>query len=33
MLNNGENEVSALYYAPLPKELVAKEHVTVDNLH
>ena len=33
MLNNGENEVSSLYYAPLPKELVAKEHVTVDNLH
>jgi phosphate transport system substrate-binding protein len=33
MLNNGENEVTPLYYAPLPKALVAKEHVTVDNLH
>ncbi|WP_317890558.1 phosphate ABC transporter substrate-binding protein PstS [Acidicapsa ligni] len=32
MLTAGENEVSALYYAPLPKELVAKEHVTVNNL-
>jgi phosphate transport system substrate-binding protein len=32
MLNSGENEVSALYYAPLPKELVEKEHVTVNNL-
>ena len=33
MLNSGENEVSALYYAPLPAALVAKEHATVDNLH
>lgn len=33
MLNSGENEVQALYYAPLPKALIAKEHVTVDNLH
>jgi len=32
MLNSGENEVSALYYAPLPKALVDKEHVTVNNL-
>jgi phosphate transport system substrate-binding protein len=32
MLNSGENEVSALYYAPLPKALVEKEHVTVNNL-
>jgi phosphate transport system substrate-binding protein len=32
MLNNGENEVSSLYYAPLPASLVAKEHVTVNNL-
>jgi phosphate transport system substrate-binding protein len=32
MLNSGENEVSALYYAPLPKELVDKEHATVNNL-
>lgn len=32
MLNDGENEVSALYYAPLPKALVEKEHVTVNNL-
>ena len=33
MLNSGENEVSSLYYAPLPKELVDKEHATVNNLH
>jgi phosphate transport system substrate-binding protein len=32
MLNSGENEVSSLYYAPLPKELIAKEHVTVNSL-
>jgi phosphate transport system substrate-binding protein len=32
MLNSGENEVNALYYAPLPKEIVEKEHVTVNNL-
>jgi len=32
MLNSGQSEVSGLYYAPLPKELVAKEHVTVNNL-
>lgn len=32
MLNSGENEVSSLYYAPLPKALVDKEHVTVNNL-
>jgi hypothetical protein len=32
MLNSGENEVSALYYAPLPKALVDKEHTTVNNL-
>jgi len=33
MLNDGENQVSSLYYAPLPKALVDKEHVTVNNLH
>jgi phosphate transport system substrate-binding protein len=33
MLTSGENEVSALYYAPLPKSLVDKEHATVNNLH
>jgi len=33
MLNDGENQVSSLYYAPLPKALVDKEHITVDNLH
>jgi phosphate transport system substrate-binding protein len=33
MLNSGENEVSSLYYAPLPKSLVDKEHATVDSLH
>ena len=32
MLNSGENEVSTLYYAPLPKALVDKEHSTVNNL-
>ena len=32
MLTNGENEVSALYYAPLPKSLVDKEHMTVNSL-
>src|ERR1700678_1540710 len=32
MLNNGENEVTSLYFAPLPKALVDKEHVTVNNL-
>jgi phosphate transport system substrate-binding protein len=32
MLNSGENEVSSLYYAPLPKAIVDKEHVTVNNL-
>ena len=32
MLNDGEKEVSALYYAPLPDALIAKEHVTVNNL-
>ncbi len=32
MLIDGEKEVSALYYAPLPSSLIAKEHVTVDNL-
>jgi phosphate transport system substrate-binding protein len=32
VLNSGENEVSSLYYAPLPKAVVEKEHVTVNNL-
>ena len=32
VLNSGENEVSSLYYAPLPKAVVDKEHVTVNNL-
>jgi len=32
MLTDGEKEVSALYYAPLPKALVDREHVTVNNL-
>ena len=32
MLNDGEKEVSALYYAPLPAAVVAKEHQTVNNL-
>jgi phosphate transport system substrate-binding protein len=32
MLNDGEKEVSKLYYAPLPEALIAKEHQTVNNL-
>lgn len=32
MLNDGEKQVSALYYAPLPAALIAKEHATVNNL-
>jgi phosphate transport system substrate-binding protein len=32
MLNNGQGEVSALYYAPLPKTFVEKEHATVNSL-
>jgi phosphate transport system substrate-binding protein len=32
MLNSGQSEVSSLYYAPLPKALVDKEHVTINNL-
>ena len=32
MLNDGEKEVSKLYYAPLPDALIAKEHQTVNNL-
>ncbi len=32
MLNDGEKEVSNLYYAPLPEALVAKEHATVNGL-
>ena len=32
MLNDGEGQVSALYYAPLPKAVVDKAHVTVNNL-
>jgi phosphate transport system substrate-binding protein len=32
MLNDGENQVSSLYYAPLPKSFVEKEHVTVNSL-
>ncbi len=32
MLNDGEGEVSSLYYAPLPKSVVDKEHATVNNL-
>jgi phosphate transport system substrate-binding protein len=32
MLNSGENEVTSLYFAPLPKALVEKEHATVNNL-
>jgi len=32
MLNDGEKEVSSLYYAPLPESLVAREHATVNNL-
>jgi phosphate transport system substrate-binding protein len=32
MLISGQSEVSALYYAPLPKALIDKEHNTVNNL-
>jgi len=32
MLNSGQNEASALFFAPLPPALIAKEHVTVNNL-
>ena len=32
MLNSGQNEVSALYYAPLPKALMDKEHATINSL-
>ena len=32
MLNDGEGQVSSLYYAPLPKALVEKEHATVNSL-
>jgi phosphate transport system substrate-binding protein len=32
MLNDGEKEVSALYYAPLPAAVIAKEHQTVNSL-
>ena len=32
MLNDGENQVSALYYAPLPKAVIDKAHATVNNL-
>ena len=32
MLNSGESEVSNLYYAPLPKSLVDKEHISINNL-
>src|SRR6201996_6273463 len=32
MLNDGQKEVSKLYYAPLPDAVVAKEHQTVNNL-
>jgi phosphate transport system substrate-binding protein len=32
MLNSGEDQVASLYYAPLPKSLIAKVHATVDNL-
>jgi len=32
MLNDGQNQVSNLYYAPLPKSVVEKEHATVNNL-
>jgi len=32
MLNNGQSEVSNLYYAPLPKSLVDKEHASVNSL-
>jgi phosphate transport system substrate-binding protein len=32
MLGDGQKEVSALFYAPLPASLVSKEHTTVNNL-
>jgi len=32
MLNNGQSEVSNLYYAPLPKSLVEKEHASINSL-
>src|ERR1700761_6265723 len=32
MLNSGQSEVSNLYYAPLPKSLVDKEHASVNSL-
>jgi phosphate transport system substrate-binding protein len=32
MLNSGQNEASALFFAPLPASLVSKEHVTVNDL-
>jgi phosphate transport system substrate-binding protein len=32
MLNSGENEVSSLYYAPLPKSVIEKEHATINSL-
>jgi phosphate transport system substrate-binding protein len=32
MLNSGQSEVSNLYYAPLPKAVVDKEHATINSL-
>ena len=32
MLNDGEKEVSALYYAPLPAAVIAKEHQTLNSI-
>jgi len=32
MLVSGQNEVSSVYFAPLPKALVDKEHTTINNL-
>ncbi len=32
MLNNGQGEVSALYYAPLPKSVIDKEHAAINSL-
>lgn len=32
MLNNGQNEVANLYYAPLPKSVVAKEQASINSL-
>ncbi len=32
MLNSGQSEVEALYYAPLPKSVIAKEQSAVNNL-